>query len=406
MARDHYEVLGVAPTSEDVVIRAAYRALMRRYHPDKGPAAELSGRALEINAAYAVLGDPDKRARYDGTLAAAGMIKPSSDGRGLLAMPAVRRPGPGAIAAFVTMGGLLLIFALSPPLARMPGAPAVIGQSAPAPSVPAAQPAGREAGEGAEALSAACDGDGAAALIKQELFRRAAILRGRDGPRVEAAAGRSLIRVQAEPVPGPVPDARGARCSGWVALDLPPGLVVDGGRSNLNSEVHYAVAGRPGGTLRLADVSGADALVASLATLATAAALEEVAEAVPAAVPAPPAVRPARDRAVPQAVPATQAAAKAPARGARSRPGCRYATGRSQNAICGSANLAALDRSLAMFYAQSLGRADDERKAALVSSDAGFASRREACRTQSCLTAAYLGRMREVSAIMAKKAQP
>jgi DnaJ-like protein len=66
---DHYAVLGVAPTSEDVVIRAAYHALMRRYHPDANGSAEASERARAINAAYAVLSDPFQRAQYDALIA-------------------------------------------------------------------------------------------------------------------------------------------------------------------------------------------------------------------------------------------------------------------------------------------------------------------------------------------------
>jgi hypothetical protein len=62
---DHYKILGVAPDSEDIVIQAAYRALMRRYHPDKNPSEAARKRTIEINAAYAVLGDPRKRASYD-----------------------------------------------------------------------------------------------------------------------------------------------------------------------------------------------------------------------------------------------------------------------------------------------------------------------------------------------------
>jgi DnaJ-class molecular chaperone len=58
---DHYEVLGVSPDSEDIVIQAAYRALMRRYHPDKNPSADAARKTIEINAAYAVLGDTAAR---------------------------------------------------------------------------------------------------------------------------------------------------------------------------------------------------------------------------------------------------------------------------------------------------------------------------------------------------------
>ena len=65
MTPDYYATLGLSPTSEDVVIRAAYRALIRRYHPDGNASAPAAARARAINAAYAVLSDPDKRAEYD-----------------------------------------------------------------------------------------------------------------------------------------------------------------------------------------------------------------------------------------------------------------------------------------------------------------------------------------------------
>jgi len=66
---DHYRTLGVAPQAEEAVIRAAYLALMRTYHPD-GAASEgdrdaAESRTKEINAAYAILGDPKRRAAYD-----------------------------------------------------------------------------------------------------------------------------------------------------------------------------------------------------------------------------------------------------------------------------------------------------------------------------------------------------
>ena len=67
---DHYATLGLAPTSEDVVIRAAYRALVRRYHPDANASAAATARTRAINAAYEVLIDPDKRAQYDQVRAA------------------------------------------------------------------------------------------------------------------------------------------------------------------------------------------------------------------------------------------------------------------------------------------------------------------------------------------------
>lgn len=66
---DYYRTLGVAPQAEAAVIRAAYLALMRSYHPDGATVAgdrnAAESRTKEITAAYAVLGDPKRRAAYD-----------------------------------------------------------------------------------------------------------------------------------------------------------------------------------------------------------------------------------------------------------------------------------------------------------------------------------------------------
>ena len=64
--RNHYTVLNVSPDAEPVVIEAAYRALMKKYHPDQGAAgAEGGSSAAEINNAFAILRDPQRRADYD-----------------------------------------------------------------------------------------------------------------------------------------------------------------------------------------------------------------------------------------------------------------------------------------------------------------------------------------------------
>jgi DnaJ-domain-containing protein 1 len=62
---NHYDSLGVSPWAEDAVIRAAYRALMRLYHPDTNQDPQAQSRVREINSAFAVLGNPEKRAAYD-----------------------------------------------------------------------------------------------------------------------------------------------------------------------------------------------------------------------------------------------------------------------------------------------------------------------------------------------------
>jgi len=64
---DYYAVLGLLPNAEDIIVRAAYKALAQRYHPDRhsGPTQEATERMAEINEAYAILSDPALRAQYD-----------------------------------------------------------------------------------------------------------------------------------------------------------------------------------------------------------------------------------------------------------------------------------------------------------------------------------------------------
>ena len=66
MAKDFYATLGVNRGSSDKEIRSAYRRLARKLHPDVNPNDKSSEAAFkEINAAYDVLSDKDKRGKYD-----------------------------------------------------------------------------------------------------------------------------------------------------------------------------------------------------------------------------------------------------------------------------------------------------------------------------------------------------
>ncbi len=67
---DYYAVLQVSPTAEAAVIEAAYRQLARLYHPDVNRAPDAKERMQALNAAYEVLGDPQRRAEYDAERAA------------------------------------------------------------------------------------------------------------------------------------------------------------------------------------------------------------------------------------------------------------------------------------------------------------------------------------------------
>ncbi|MBO5302725.1 MAG: molecular chaperone DnaJ [Lachnospiraceae bacterium] len=64
--RDYYEVLGIDKSADDAAIKKAFRQLAKKYHPDTNPGdAEAEQKFKEVQEAYAVLSDADKRRQYD-----------------------------------------------------------------------------------------------------------------------------------------------------------------------------------------------------------------------------------------------------------------------------------------------------------------------------------------------------
>ena len=86
MAKDYYQILGVPQNAPNDQIKKAYRKLAMQYHPDRNPGKEkwANDKFKEINEAYAILGDPEKRRQYDqfGTIGDIGDIFSSPFTRG------------------------------------------------------------------------------------------------------------------------------------------------------------------------------------------------------------------------------------------------------------------------------------------------------------------------------------
>jgi len=312
VARDYYAILGVSPTSEEVVIRAAYRALMRRYHPDADPSSEAAQRAQAINAAYAVLGDPEQRSRYDGSLAAQGLIKPEPAPQRSLARRLV--PGTAGMIGLAALFAVAFFVAISPPTGVLPK------DALPLSAEPRAgrgyQPNGSKPNE-------------------RHIDDVDAVAPPKDGTETKE-----------------VPNAMLEPPEELVASEVPEVLAV---RSHRDEPAQQKPR-----TLTVAQKQTA--------------------------------AKPASDGK--PAVAATD-----------TKTECRLGNGWTDRAICNSSNLTALDRQNGLLYAQSLARADESRRAALLASRGRFQEKLNACRSENCLTNAYIARLREISDIMAQPSQ-
>jgi curved DNA-binding protein CbpA len=66
-SKDYYAILGIMPSADEAIIKAVYRALAKKWHPDTfvGDKQRAEGKLKEINEAYSVLSNPGSRADYD-----------------------------------------------------------------------------------------------------------------------------------------------------------------------------------------------------------------------------------------------------------------------------------------------------------------------------------------------------
>jgi len=249
-------------------------------------------------------------------------------------------------------------------------------------------------------------------LIKRDLFRRAAQLRGSDQAAFNALAGYASIRMER-----PVMERENQRngtvyCSGSLSLDLPPGVAVVGGRRTLTSDVDYALQRAADGSGDVLTLSNADAIVTPLATLVRTSTPAPAAPAddsqlntadptydAPGETPAP---------TNPPVVVAPPVAQPVPAPSASATPSfnCANARTRGERAVCSSSELALLDRQMASQFGRALASASPGERDMLQRTRSRFLNFRDRCGSDACIADAYRGRMREIADIMAGRWQP
>ena len=241
----------------------------------------------------------------------------------------------------------------------------------------------------------ACASQATFDLIKAELFRRAAEVHGTDQAAFDTLAAASVVRMDAAMLTSNDEQRGLIVCTGSLALDLPPGVAVVGGRRTLTADVEYSLQTAAAGGATALSLTNADAIITPLATLAKigAAPVDPLAPIAPVETPSAPVVI--------TEPPPLMPPPPAPAPKANPSFDCQYARTRGENAVCNDVGLAALDRQLAARFNGAMAQADAGQRIVLQDTRSRFITYRERCRSDDCIAAAYRGRLREIGDIMA-----
>jgi hypothetical protein len=222
-------------------------------------------------------------------------------------------------------------------------------------------------------------------LIKRELFRRAAQLRGTDQAAYDRLSAAAVVRME-NPVMESQDSSTGAvNCSGSLSLDLPPGVAAVGGKTTLASDVDYTIQPAADGSGNVVLLRNADSIIAPLATLARTAQQP-----------------PATDQNVITNEPSDEEQA-APD---QEEPEPAAPQPAPQTNSTSDANIAALDRGLSAEYNQAFAVASPEQRALLQQTARRFTAYRDRCPDKQCVASAYAGRHREIRDIIQGHWQP
>ena len=239
-------------------------------------------------------------------------------------------------------------------------------------------------------------------LIKRELFRRAAQLRGSDQAAYDKLSAYAVARME-NPVLESEDSSTGAvNCSGSLSIDLPPGVTVAGGRHTLISDLDYTIRPGVGASGAVVLLRNADAIITPLATLAQ---MAQPADEAPGVIEtnegAP--EQPGSNAA------ASESASKVPgpatAYAARPSFDCMQALSRAKIIVCEDSGLAALDLNMAAEYGRAFASAPPEQRDLLRQTGDRFSRYRDRCPNRQCIADAYAGRMREIRDIMESRGQ-
>ena len=247
-------------------------------------------------------------------------------------------------------------------------------------------------------------------LIKRELFRRAAALRGSDQAAFDRLSAHAVARMT-DPVLRSEDEELGTvTCEGSLTLDLPPGVAVVGGRRSLKTELGYTLQTAADGSGDVVTLTGADAIVTPLATLArvgmpTGTALSPQAPQPGNAVD-PLAPEPVTGPGIEPIAPPPAASPPPPEPSASPSFNCGAARTRGELAVCRDSGLAALDRQMAAQFNSALSSADTQERSLLLRTRTDFLRFRDNCPSNACIAQTYQGRIREIRDIMAGRWAP
>ena len=225
-------------------------------------------------------------------------------------------------------------------------------------------------------------------LLKRELFRRAAQIRGKDDAMLARVASAAALRVERPIVRSRDEGLGSIACAASAALDQPPSLVVAGGRTSLTADLDYTLQPAADGSGDVLTLTNADAITVPLATVG-----RSVTSPVPVPIPADGLAPPAASPPMPPSLPTVT-------RGnpARTVPGDPLAP---KSSPLSDPALVALERRVTAQYRDAFAAADPDRRAALRQSGRRFAGFVDNCPDARCRADGYRQRIREIDDIMA-----